>query len=294
MGRAGGGGGRAAGGGGGRSSGGRSGGSHRAGYNGGGDFNVNSAMHMASRFLPRSYGYGYSSRGSMVSGIMSIVLVIAMIAVGLFSSKSNSGVTPSTVVREPLQASAVTDIGYYYDDQVGWIHSATKVNKAMKHFQAKTGVAPVLVISDYDYSSSELGDYASAYYEENISDEAHLVFVFNEYNEKYTMQYVVGSGAKAVLDTEAMDILMDYIEQYYYSDMTEDEVFGTAFTKAADRMMSVTKSPIPVLIGLGLVLAIVVVVFFVFKAKAKRDKERAEETERILNTDIEDLKTLRR
>lgn len=87
---------------------------------------------------------------------------------------------------------------------------------------------------------------------------------------------------------------MDYIEQYYYSDMTEDEVFGTAFTKAADRMMSVTKSPIPILIGLGLVLAIVVVVFFVFKAKAKRDKERAEETERILNTDIEDLKTLRR
>ena len=286
MGRAGGGGMRSFGGGGGRSSGGRSGGSHRSSYS-----RIprgsHSGVHVHSY---RFGGVGYRSSHSLLSGIVTAVLIVGVLVAFIASTAGNSfTVTPSTVAREPLPATAATDIGYYYDDQVGWIHSATQVSKSLKYFQSKTGVAPVLVITDYDYTPSELSDYASTYYDDNIADEAHLVFVFNEYAGRYSMQYVVGSGAKAVLDTEAMDILMDYIEQYYYSDMTEDEMFGTAFTKAADRMMSVTKSPIPIIVGLVLVLAILVMVFFILKAKAKRDKERAEETERILNTDIEDL-----
>ena len=228
--------------------------------------------------LPRSVGY-----------VISLFIVLAVCAVILFPRVAQASITKSTVERTPISATAATDIGYYFEDQAGWISSTTRLNKALKYFQSKTGVAPVLIISEYNYTNEELAGYASTYYDEHIEDEAHLVFVFNEYNSAYRMEYVVGAGAKTVLDTEAMDILMDYIEEYYYSDKSEDEMFAQAFEKAADRMMKVTKSPVVVLVVLTLVLATAIVVLLIVKTKAKRDKEKAAETERILNADIKDL-----
>lgn len=46
------------------------------------------------------------------------------------------------------------------------------------------------------------------------------------------------------MDDEAITILADYLDQYYYSDLNDEEFFSTTFAKTAERIMSVTRSPL--------------------------------------------------
>lgn len=322
MGRAGGGGGgggggRSFGGGGGRSFGGRSGGgaSRGGGMSGGGmsgGFGFGGPprrpppphhpphVHVHSYPLfgwgRRHRGYGGGGCGTMLLAPVIVLAVVLILGVLLLSMSAPSGgggsVTKSTVNREPLTRGSVVETAYY-TDELGWIGNPTALTAGMKNFYNQTGVQPHLYITDtiagsHSPSDADAEAFAQAKYDELFSDEAHLLLIFFEYGDgPYHTWYLCGNQAKTVLDTEAMDILLDYIDRYYYDNLADEAYFSKAFDEAGKRIMTVTTSPwIPVLIVAGVLAAAVLV--FVWWSRAKKQKNLEDErTEQILNTPLE-------
>lgn len=206
-----------------------------------------------------------------------------------------NSITKSTIEREPLETQYVITTDWY-TDELDWIQSDTKLESGMKQFYKKTGVQPYLYITDTvngttHPTENDMDTYANQLYDELFKDEGHILLLFYEYNSnsEYKTWYVCGAMAKTVMDQEACDILLDYIDHYYFSDLSEDDMFSTAFEKASERIMTVTKSPLPMIILAVIVLIIVVIAFRWWKrAKAQKNAEAAQ-TERILNADIGQL-----
>jgi len=250
---------------------------------------------------PNMNGARSSGCGGIGCGCLIVILVLVAILI-MFSflynrsniSDGNSEVTKSTVLREPLPAGSVNETEYY-TDELGWINNPTKLKVGLKNFYKKTGVQPYLYITDtvngtHNPSSEELDLFANDLYDELFTDEAHILLVFFEYNDSYMDRYVCGTQAKTVVDQEAADILLDYIDKYYYdSSISDEEFFSTAFDKAGDRIMAVTKSPwITVWLIIGAV--VLVVVLFVWWGKAKKQKNlEAEQTKKILETPLDEF-----
>ena len=256
------------------------------------------------------FGGGYRRGGSgcgtgctsvFVVAIVVIVALLMTFGTGLFSSLGNaspgagnsSGITRSTVKRVPLPKGSVKETDYYTDD-LGWIKNPVTVEAGMKNFYNKTGVQPYIYITDTvngtkNPTASDMEAYADELYNKLFTDEAHFLLLFWEYDDNYKTQYVVGSAAKTVIDTEAANIILDYTDRYYYGNMTEDTYFSTVFNESANRIMSVTTSPwIPVLIVL--VVLLILALLFVWWNRVKKQKNlEAEQTEKILNTPIEKL-----
>ena len=130
----------------------------------------------------------------------------------------------------------------YFTDELGWIDKRTQLEAGMKTFYQKTGVQPYLYITDnidgsQSPSEADVRDFAFSLYDRLFSDEAHLLLIFFEPSpSQYSTWYVTGTQAKAVLDAEAMDILLDYIDRYYHYDISDEEFFSRAFADAAKRM----------------------------------------------------------
>lgn len=330
----GGGGGRGFGGGGGRSFGGRSGGSSggRAGGGsfgggfggrsggsfGGGGFSGGSGHrppphhhhHPRPIFMPfggyrrRGYYGGGGGGGGCFSSILIFAVVMVILAVFMFTfmspnmGNSESEVTKSTVVREPLTKGSVVETSYYTDAIGDWISNSTKLTTGMKNFYKATGVQPYLYIADnLDGNENPNSAFAETWmntkYDELFNDEAHVLLLFFENSGVYHSWYVCGKQAKTVLDTEAMDILLDYVDLYYYSSMTEDEMFSTAFDNAGTRIMEVTKEPMSpwviVIVILGVIVILLIIFSFWKSAKAQKNIED-ENTRKILETPIEEIK----
>jgi len=258
--------------------------------------------------MPMGFGMGRRRQSGCGTSILSIIVVTIFFIVLLSfigglgaSSGGNSGggsggsITASTVRREKLDGQYV-DTTDYYEDHAGWIGSASKLERGMKSFFHETGVQPYLYITEtvngnpYP-SDEEMEDFANGLYDELFTDEGHLLVVFQEYNSdgNYFCWCVAGKQAKTVFDNEARDIFCDYIDHYYYSDLSEEEFFSEAFEKTGERMMTVTRSPIAtVSIVVGVILLVLILFSWWKKVKAQKNKE-AEHAQTILNTPIEDI-----
>jgi uncharacterized membrane protein len=251
---------------------------------------------------PPVFGYRRSRpAGCSVSSIFGVLVVVAVIAViliftGFFSLFGNGGsgggdITTSTVAREALNSGVVNETGYF-TDELGWIQNETKLLSGLKYFYQKTGVQPYIYITgdvgtDGIPVMSDIEAFGNAKYDALFTDEAHLLLVFYENHGGYMTGVVTGSQAKTVIDDEAADILLDYLDRNYYSDLSEDEFFSQSFHDAADRIMTVTTSPwIPVLIVLG-VLAVIIVIFVWWRHAKKQKNIEAKQTEDMLNTPLE-------
>ncbi|MCL2350987.1 MAG: hypothetical protein FWC55_00490 [Firmicutes bacterium] len=249
-------------------------------------------------------GGGCGGVGCTVIFIAAIVLIFVAVllfsfsgGVSVGSSSGGSEVTSSTIKREPLPKGAVTETGWY-TDELNWIQNPVTLEAGMKNFYAKTGVQPYLYITDTvngntDPTSanwkSDMEAFANQEYDLLFRDEAHLLVIFWENNDNYATGYLAGTQAKAVIDDEAANILLDYIDRYYYGSMTEDEFFSKSFDDAAVRIMTVTRSPwIPVLLVL-IVLVILVLLFVWWNRRKKQKNLEAEQTQKILETPIEEL-----
>ena len=295
--------------GGGRSSGGFSGG-FGGGRSGGGGFSggrgFGGGFHMpvfinAPRFggggSPYRSGGGGAGRGcSLQSVVITVVLLVVLYA--LFSSLgggcSASEVPRSTVEREPLPATAVVETGYYTDADGSWIRSPGELESGMRTFFEKTGVQPYLYILPNGTTSSvsELTDRANELYDQLFEDEAHFLLVFcDDGNGSFNCGYTVGSQAKTIMDDEAIGILASYLDRYYqdYS-ISESEIFSRAFADTAERIMTVTPSPLASLVPVAACVAVVVVAFIVYTVIKKRREaaeRESERMERILSTPLE-------
>lgn len=246
---------------------------------------------------------GGSGCGCGCGSLIMLLIVIAIVAVILMSgmssmfnrpmnSSSPAEITTSSIRRQPLPSGSVNETSYF-TDELGWINNPTQLTAGLRDFYQQTGVQPHLYITDTVYgshspSTADLDDFANELYDYLFTDEAHLLLVFFEYNESYMTRYVAGTQAKTVIDSEAADILLDYVDRYYYDDSLTDEVyFSKAFSDAAERIMNVERSPwIAVLIVIG--LAILAFILFVWWRNMKKQKNlEAQQREELLNTPLE-------
>jgi len=184
-------------------------------------------------------------------------------------------------------------------DELGWLDSESKTESQLKEFWEKTGVQPYVILKDYDpslTSESEMEKWATDYYDSTFDRDDIFMYVYfaaqdtdNDYGYN---AYAQGIQTNAVMDSEAVEIFWDKLDQYWFSDATMDEVVTETFNGTAKTIMqsatakeeaSMTRT-----IVFGVIAAGALIVILVGK-KNKRDKEKAEEDQRILNTSIDDL-----
>lgn len=281
--------------------GGGSGGSHGGG---GGHFNYGSSRggghsrgggRSSSNYSP-VYRTSYYRPMTPLGGTLSIVLAIIVIVAGLIAARPN--IQQSTVERSKLDSSLCTKVDTWYQDDINWIHDEKTLLKGLKTFYDKTGIQPYLWITDNINGKAKpnTSDFETALkskYSELFKDEGHVIVCFMESSPSvYATYYWAGSAAKGVIDDEAGEILLDVIDSKYTSDLSDEEMFSKSFSDAAARMMKVGRTTkqhiilaVAVIAGLGIIVGFI----FLLKAKRKSDAEEAEERERILNTDINEM-----
>jgi len=265
-------------------------------------------------FIP-FFGGGYRRGGGGCGSGCTSVFVVAFIIVvalvmtfggGMFSgnsygsgSGSSYNITASTVKRVPLPKGSVKETGYY-TDEINFITNPQVLQTGMKNFYDKTGVQPYIFITDTvngqkNPTDSDMAAYANALYNEQFTDEAHLLLLYWESptgaEGDYKEWIITGTQAKTIIDDQAATILMDYVDRYYYDNSLKgySEMFSKAFNDAGNRIMNVTVSPWVWVIGVLIVLAVLALLFY-WWTRAKRQKNlEAEQTEQILNTPLEKL-----
>lgn len=213
------------------------------------------------------------------------------------SGNSESSITRSTVEREPLPAGSVNETDYYTDD-ANWVENQTVMVDGLRHFYNETGVQPhVYITTEINGSSNasmnEVEEYTNELYDELFTDEAHLLLMFYEGSpSNYTTYYVTGTQADQVIDREAADILLDYIDRYYYDmSLNTSEFFSKSFRDAADRIMEVTTSPwIPVFLVIGGII-LVGILFLWWRKRKEQEAIQAKRTEDMLNKPIDTFGT---
>ena len=122
-------------------------------------------------------------------------------------------------------------------------------------------------------------------YERLFTDEAHFITSYSSNTMKDTWMIRRSTG-QTVIDEEAADILLDYIDRHYDTGLTDDAFFSKAFTDAANRIMTVTNHPDNVLIVFGIVVAILIL--FAWWSRVRRQKYlEAKQTEEMLKVPLE-------
>lgn len=245
------------------------------GYGGGGGGNYSSN---------NNNGGGPPPQKDSGNGCLTVVMVvvIVLLILGLIAALAgDDSVAPSTVAREPLPAGSVTETGWY-TDEAEYIRDEKELLSGLEDFYEQTGIQPYLYLAKRVNGSSspseqEIGDYAGQLYDRLFTDEAHFLLVFCEEEnggDWYKWGYCGGAQTKTVMDGEAVQILGEYLDQYYYSDYSNEEFFSRTFSDTADRIMTVTKSPWPVVAGLFILLLLGAGGYFWWaKAKEKRAQE---------------------
>ena len=248
---------------------------------------------------PRRSTVIVSHGGSFNAVISLIIFVVVLIAAfgGFPSSNSSStkSVPKSTQNRERLESGVGYDNNCIVDN-IGWFDNVTKTEKSIKKFYDKTGVQPYIVLNAYDstlLTDTAKEEYAKKWYDEHIKNESTFLYMYfaepDTDNDVGYMAYVNGKQVSSVMDSEAIEIFWAYVDKYWYSYMSTDDMFTTIFTKTADRIM--TKSTTAADVGNNAVKVIGVIVVFagiivVMVIRRKHKAEEAKETEKILNTPL--------
>ena len=234
------------------------------------------------------------SHGGNFNAVISLIIFIVVLiaAFGGFPSSNSSStksVPKSTQNRERLESG----VGY---DNIGWFDNVNKTEKSIKKFYDKTGVQPYIVLNAYDstlLTDTAKEEYAKKWYDEHIKNESTFLYMYfaepDTDNDVGYMAYVNGKQVSSVMDSEAIEIFWAYVDKYWYSDMSTDDMFTTIFTKTADRIM--TKSTTAADVGNNAIKVIGVIVVFagiivVMVLRRKHKAEEAKETEKILNTPL--------
>lgn len=252
-------------------------------------------------------GSGYGGCAGGLIGLVLAALLIALLTTAIPSCgsgemaygnapASQSQSVSSSTVREKLPADAVSKTDWYTDADGDWIHNASALTRGLEEFYEKTGVQPYVYIlpNGQTTSSSELTQIAEELYPELFSDEGHLLLVFcDDGHGSFTCGYCVGTAASSVVDSEALTILADELnDAYNYAD-SDEEVFSDAFSETAGRIMAAAEEEerghtiMLVVGGVILVVAIGAGVAYVVRKRKARQEEKQKQMEDILNTPLE-------
>ncbi len=250
----------------------------------------------------RTYNSSSSASGAVVSVIASvIVLVVLLVFVSVFFSIMAAGSPNGTSIAASTRNRDKLDAGISFDsdcivDEIGWFDSVSKASRQLRTFYDKTGVQPYIVLLQYHpelTTDFQKEAYAQTYYENNIDNEATFLYMYfaeeDVDNDVGFMCYVSGKQVDSVMDTEAIEIFWGYLDRNWYSDLSTDELFGNAFTRTAETIMTKTKTGTDiffvVIVGI-VVIGIIIAIIAAMNTKRRHERERAEETQRILNTPL--------
>jgi len=260
-------------GGGGRSGGGFSGGGINAGGNHGGHHRGYHGGHHHHRPMFWGGGWGYrrpwgrryggGGCGCLAPVIILVAVFFILGALGRFefngssnayqmnnnNSGVNSAITPSTRERKAIDKSLSRETKWFRDDngnQDKWINNPIRLEEGMRYFFDKTGARPYLYINTKEKSrdvlemtDDERYDYVRGLYGELFADDAHALFVISDDgNENYRYDDYIGTQAKLVMDLEAVNILYDYFDYYWKTDLDEELLFSNSFRETAKRIMA--------------------------------------------------------
>jgi preprotein translocase subunit SecG len=252
---------------------------------------------------PPPPGYGRRRRGYYGGGcgsivafvILLVVIAVVMITLGIFSGGTSSDITASTYNREKAETGMSFDSNCVVDE-LGWFDSTSQTGRELKEFYNETGVQPYVLFRAYDSTLTSNEDkeaWAQDYYNNTIGNEGTFLFVY--FAEEDTdddvgyMYCVAGNLVESVMDSQAQEIFWNYVDTYWYSDLSTDDMTVQIFTKTADRIMTktTTKSDVQKTTVLVIfVIVIAIIAALMLKWKYKRAKEKAQEDERILNTPV--------
>lgn len=257
-------------------------------------------------------GYAGSGSGGCVSGcfggclspfiIFFIVVLIFAAVVSDSQNTSQNGTSQdsvqSTIVREKIDSKNA----YINDcivDELGWFDNITATEKKLKGFWQETGVQPYVILKAYDSSlttDQQKEDWTTDYYDQHFDTENIFLYIYfaeeNQDEDVGYMCYANGYETSSVMDSEAVEIFWNYIDRYWYSDMSTDDLFVTVFDKTADTIMHTAKTKYDAIRSVSLVLAVAIggiVLVIVITKRNKRKKEEAQERQRILETPLEEL-----
>lgn len=201
-------------------------------------------------------------------------------------------ITKSTVKRQKLDKKYTTSTAFFVDE-LNWIKDANYLNSGLKEFYDKTGVHPLLYITDTVNGTkapteADMTKYADQLYSRLCPDEGHMLLLFHclDESEDYSMWYTCGAQAKTVMDNEACNILMDYIDSYFYTEKTESEMFADAYKMAAHRIMTKTTSPVVYVVIFAGIIGILLVLFMWWKKRKEQKALEDQRTQEILNTEL--------
>lgn len=272
---------------------------------------------------PPRYGYGSSRRSysrssgggcsSVIGSIVALVIVIMIAYFVLRALNGGSGLTSGQQTITHNRTKLESGISYNSNciiDELEWFENTSKTGSQLKSFYDETGVQPYIYLKSYDPSlttDAAKDAWAIDYYDDHFKDENIFFYVYfaeqDTDNDVGYMSYANGQLVDSVMDDEAVDIFWDNIDRYWYTDYSTDEVFIRTFNDTAKTIMadvnaqtnlksSVVKGIVKVVIVLAVIIAVIVVLIILivfWTKKQQRKKEEAEETERILNTPMQDL-----
>jgi hypothetical protein len=188
----------------------------------------------------------------------------------------------SGVTREKLKTSGSFDSNCIIDE-VNWFDDAKSAGKELKTFYDKTGVQPYVMLKEYDSSlidDSSLDEYSYNYYVDNIVNEDSFLFVYVDgaNGDFGNYIYVVGDNAAAVMDDTAINIFLDYIDEYWDDgSISTDDMFVNAFNNTASRIMgsssSSTTSSSKKSGAWKFVVIVLLIIVAIFVAKKLKKKE---------------------
>ena len=84
------------------------------------------------------------------------------------------------------------------------------------------------------------------------------------------MCYAVGTDAAEVMDDEAVEIFWAYIDEYWYTNLSTDEMFDRVFKDTADAIMANSKSTLGIIkyiVAAAAVIAVLAVVWFMVRRR---------------------------
>jgi hypothetical protein len=244
----------------------------------------------------RRFRYGGNGTGPGAIGCFTAILlavIVAVVIVGvifIMDIAENRPVTWSSYQREPLPAGTVNETSYIRDD-AKWLVREDTVKNSMRNFFRATGVQPYLWITETirgsrDASWEEIEAAMNALYQEQFTDEGHLILLFYEPSKGvYKTAYVAGSAAKTVIDDEASQIILDCFDKYYYSNLEEDEYFATVFEKSADMIMRASFGVKQVFLVIGGLIALFILYKITAMILRHRRLKRQQDID-ILNADV--------
>lgn len=245
---------------------------------------------------PPEYGHRYRTRRPSSARIMLTVGFTFIILFLLLSPYIGNNSAPvNTKNREKVN----TGVAYKNDciiDELGWIDNKSRTSKELQNFYNETGIQPYVVLLDYDkelLTDDDKIDYAENWYEENIDNEGTFLYMYfaeeDTDNDLGYMCYVNGKQITSVMDSEAIKIFWNYLDNNWFKDISMDDVIVNTFNSTAKTIMTRTTTKTDILNKAMIVVVVIAVsgsIIIIMKRKRKNEAEKAAETERILNTPL--------